>query len=205
MARTPSNETLLLAATALVGIAGFAGVLLWWMRQRRPAGTAAPKAARSKTMEHPCENCGRTMIFAPGDLSPLSPSEVGLVVRTAPKWLGRKLAEIDCPYCGASHCFAVDRKPIQLAGCDLYTPQTGAGRCVDCRTPLGTPPWAAGTYDGRFEEVPELRPNFGLVCERCQAVCCVACCQKATRGRTKDGSLLCPRCFRGPLAKIYTP
>lgn len=203
MSEVEPGEMIAAGAAAVFAVLALGLLAGWWFWRGRPARTR--HEGGKSTLEFPCENCSRTMIFDARELVPLSASEIGLVVRAKPDWVRRKLADYDCPYCSAAHVFAVDRKTPEFVGCDLYTPQVHAGRCLDCNTPLATPPWPAGSFDGRVSEAPELRSNFGLSCDRCGAVCCVACCEKATRGRTPDGSLLCPRCFRGPLTKIFNP
>lgn len=59
-------------------------------------------------------------------------------------------------------------------------------------------------FDGNpLAKCPELREEYGLLCDRCGSVSCVECCQDVTKNRLDDGGLLCPRCVRGPLYKVY--
>ena len=111
--------------------------------------------------------------------------------------------EYVCPYCEAAHCFSTDERDPVWLGVNLYTPQARTNHCAECRRPLRRPPWRPGVYDGRLAAAPHIPPDVGLVCSKCGAVCCVACCRDVTRKRTKDGSLLCPRCGRGPLETVY--
>ena len=155
------------------------------------------------TIEMRCSVCQRRLVFHRGELEPLSPPELALAVRANRSMAGRRLAEYVCPHCEAAHCFATEgRDPVWL-GVNLYEPQVFSNHCRECKRPLRRPRWPRGAYDGRLSEIRDLAPDLGLVCPHCKAVCCVACCEDATRKRTKDGSLLCPRCFRGPVETIY--
>lgn len=164
-------------------------------RQRTPKGTV-------KTA---CSICQRELTFSLRDMRPLTSPEVALAVRGVPAAVGRALAEYVCPHCEAAYCFAVDAREPILVGINLYKPQTTGARCLQCRKLLEKPSWAPGVYDGRLAEAPNLSPNLGLVCPRCGAVCCVDCCRKATRGRTEQGALMCPRCSRYPMGKVFHP
>ena len=131
--------------------------------------------------------------------------EVALVVRSAPNVRTHSLAEYVCPYCGASHCFIVDGARPEWVGANLYTPETKTGRCQQCRKALHAPPWGVGQYDGRLKEAPFLRPDYGLVCPFCKSVICVECAERTSRNRTADGALICPRCHRQPVDRVFHP
>lgn len=190
---------------ACAGI-GTAIVLLLTARARakeRRAKTA--HVVRGATIQMTCGMCHKQLVIPAPDMRLLTNVEMALSVRVLPELTGRKLAEYVCPYCEASHCFAVDRRKPEWVGVNLYSPHTKAARCLDCGKVLRTPPWAPGTYDGRLRDAPYLDPDYGLVCSRCQAVVCVDCTVKATRNRTKDGSFVCPRCARTPVDRTFHP
>ena len=194
------------AVPAAVGfaLAGLVVVLVLVLGARlRVGGKTTERSRGNKTVEMTCTVCQRALVFSPAEMVLLSPPESALVVRSHPKVVGRRLAEFICPYCDAAHCFCVQGKAMDWLGANLYEPQTKGSLCGECKRPLRRPPWSPGAYAGRFSKIPELLPDFGLLCPYCGAVCCVACCTDATRGRTPDGSMLCPRCFRGPLETVF--
>lgn len=194
---------LITIATAALGT----GMIVTWALRSRP-GTAGGGAAGIRgrgSLQMPCTSCNRPLMIAREELVPLSRPEIALCVRVKPELTGMNLAEYVCPYCDASHCLAVSKRTIEWVGANLYSPHHGAARCMDCGKLLRTPPWPRGTYDGHLKEAPSLLPDYGLVCSKCQAVVCVACTEKATRNRTKDGSFVCPRCFRSPVDRCYHP
>ena len=196
-------ELLVYLATGVFLLAGTLVVLLGPSGERRPAAPA--RRGKRAPLEMPCTVCQKPLISEQGELRALQGAEVGLVVRSKPEAVGRMIAEYVCPYCEAAHCFLVDARPPRWLGANFSQPQTKTTHCFECRKPLRTPPWPEHAYDGRLEEAPHLPPDLGLVCGRCQAVCCVACCTAATKHRTPDGSLLCPRCFRGPVDRVFHP
>ena len=128
---------------------------------------------------------------------------MALAVRMHPDLVGRPLAESVCPRCEAAHCFAVDETPPAWIGVNLYEPQAPASRCVNCGKTLTKPDRDHVTVRKGSGVAEGLEPGVGLKCSRCQSVCCVTCCQLFTRNRTQDGSLLCPRCTRGPVEEIF--
>jgi hypothetical protein len=199
----PPPELLVYLAT---GIFLLAGVLLVLggsaLRRRLPS---RPRRSKHAPLETTCSVCRKPLIFERGELRPLRGEEVGLVVRSHPDIVGRKLGEYTCPYCEAAHCFFIDVRPPQWLGANYAQPQTTSGHCQECRKPLRKPPWPEHAFDGRLQEAPQLAPDLGLICSRCHAVCCVSCCKDATRNRTPDGSFLCPRCFRGPVEAVFHP
>ncbi len=159
------------------------------------------------TIQRECTVCHRELVFNTAELVPLSPVEMALCVRSKPSITGRKLAEYVCPYCEASHCFAVDGSPPEWVGANFYQPQGVVGHCCECKQHLRNPNWTPGTYDHRLNEVPDLAPDHGLVCSRCGANCCVDCCRKYTMCRFEKAGdeYLCPRCGRGPIDTFYHP
>lgn len=189
-----------------VGIAGAVVVLALtvraWLRSRDGVATRRSPTA---PFEMECSTCHRRMVIHPNQLVSLSGPEMALCVRVKPDLRGRKLAEFVCPYCDASHAFVLDRRPPEWIGANLYSPQTKTSTCMECGKPLRKAPWPPMLYDGRLHEAPELHPDLGLVCSRCQAVTCVSCVKNATRNRTKDGSLVCPRCQRTPVNRVFHP
>ncbi|MCC6698556.1 MAG: hypothetical protein IT365_23235 [Candidatus Hydrogenedentes bacterium] len=192
---------LITLATAALGI----GMVVTWALRSRPSTPGALGVRGGGALQMPCTSCNRPLMIAREELIPLSKPEIALCVRVKPELSGMSLAEYVCPYCEASHCLAVTKRTIEWVGANLYSPHRGAARCMDCGKILRTPPWPRGAYDGRLKEAPNLLPDHGLVCSKCQAVVCVACTEKATRNRTKDGSYVCPRCSRSPVDRTYHP
>lgn len=198
-----SESAALFVCTAVVVVGS--GLVVWYALSARELARGTGRPRSGGALEQACVSCNKPLVIGRADLTELSRPEMALAVRVRPDLTGRKLAEYVCPYCEASHCFAVERNRMEWVGVNLYSPHTTSARCMDCGKPLRTPPWPAGTYDGRLNEAPALQADFGLVCSKCHAVVCYACTQLATRGRTKDGSLVCPRCQRSPVDKTYHP
>ncbi len=158
----------------------------------------------TNTVEQQCNICQKQMVIPAADLVPLQSVEMALCVRAIPALMGRKMAEYNCPYCEAVHCFTVDKRTPEWVGVNLYSPQAKGTRCLNCSKPLKVAPWGEGAYNKRLQEAP-LQPDYGLVCSKCDAVVCVACSVDSTRNRTKDGTLVCPRCFRPSVDRTYHP
>lgn len=154
-------------------------------------------------LEHTCQNCHKHLVIPTADLVPLRGSEKALAVRGKPEWLEHKIAEYDCPYCEAAHCFATDVRPIRWLDMNLYSPSKMGRSCRECRKPLKSPPWTRGAYDGRINDAPGNIDDYALLCPHCESPSCVSCCREFTRNRTEDGALLCPRCGRGPMKKFF--
>ena len=161
--------------------------------------------ASDGSFPHTCEVCGEQTIVARESIHALSSAEKALVVRECAAGLGKNMAEYVCPSCDASHCFALQANDVVFLGVNLYEGQKFGARCVECQAKLTKPTWAPGRYDGDIRSAPGEVDSLGLVCPRCSAVCCVACCKGVTRNRTPDGSYLCPRCFRGPQTTFFHP
>ena len=159
--------------------------------------------AANRTIEFECSSCQKTLILRPGEMTAISPAETALVVSVKPRVVGRALGEYRCPYCDADHCFIIEKWPPEYVTSNAYEPQDITAHCTECEKALRKPGWAEGDRDGDALTNPDLTDDHGLVCSRCGAVCCVGCCHDATRNRTKDGSLLCPRCHRGPVEKVF--
>ena len=194
----PSLGPLVLPIAIAVAAAGVLIVLTPRLLQK-----GKPKRFAGTPLEMPCTVCQQNLVVPQADLETITGPEVALVVRECSAAEGRKLGGYRCPYCEAYHVFATDTSPPKWLIENPFEPQRATNHCMECRQPLRRPPWTQGEFDGRFHEAKDLLPKHGLVCSRCGAICCVACCRDVTRGRTQDQSLLCPRCFRGPVDKIH--
>ncbi len=191
---------------AAFAVLGTIIVLVLTLRSRVRSGPKdAEPLANVAAFDLSCNVCRKSMIIHPSQLVRLTGPEVALCVRINPKLVGRPLAEYICPYCEASHCFVLDTRPPEWAGTNLYSPHSKGTLCMECGKPLRKPPWPQGQFDGRLNEAPELLADYGLVCSKCHAVTCVACVKDATRNRTKDGALVCPRCMRPPVTRVFHP
>ncbi|HRI88413.1 MAG TPA: hypothetical protein PLJ47_06095 [Candidatus Hydrogenedentes bacterium] len=184
---------------------GTAIVVVMTLRARANEAQHGVRAVVARdTAQLACTICQKQMVIPAEDLKPLQGVEMALCVRDNPALAGRKLAEYTCPYCEATHVFAVDKRAPEWVGANMFSPQSKGTRCLNCSKPLRTAPWGEGAYDKRLNEAP-LQPDYGLQCSKCNAVVCVACTLDATRNRTKDGSFVCPRCFRSPVDRTYHP
>jgi hypothetical protein len=200
----PGIDPTALGITFAATIIGLGVVIILARRPRRqPDGVEEDSAVPANATEMDCSVCGRALIFESHELTQLSPTEMALVVRVKPETVGRALSEYTCPHCDAAHCFAVDGPGPEWIGENLYEPQHGGGRCLECRKSLTIPPWTRGAHDERLSDVPDLRPDYGLTCPRCESVCCVECVDRASRGRTETGELVCPRCSRPPMNHFF--
>mgnify|MGYP006278807559 FL=1 len=194
-------EVWFLAVSVGFGAASLLVLLLWHGRNRPSTWRGGARA--NKPLELVCRVCGRTLVFNSRDLTPLSPVERALSVRAKPELAGHALAEYVCPYCEAAHCFATGDRTPQYAGTNLYQPQSGGARCMECGRQLQDAPPDLLAIDYAARGSLGLGPGCGLVCERCHAVCCVECCERTTRRRSLDGNLACPRCFRQPIKRVF--
>ena len=168
------------------------------IRRRSRAGAGANAAgSRKDALEMECTVCHKHLVFGTSELFPLTGTEVALVVRTQPPLVGKKLFEYVCPYCDASHCFVIDRQKYKWVAVNSYNPQVLTTNCMECGKSIQRPPWPKGQYDEQVHAVPQMRDEYGLICSRCGARCCVACCRKVTPKATLP--FLCPRCRRGPV------
>ena len=128
---------------------------------------------------------------------------MALMVSATRQEFTEKLGAYRCPYCDAEHTFANEGGKLRLVATDTFEPHGRLTHCTNCNHELLRPTWSKGAHDGAVENAPDLQPYHGLVCSRCEAICCFKCCKDVTRNRTDDGSLLCPRCFRGPVNAFH--
>jgi hypothetical protein len=163
----------------------------------RVVGTAA-----RQVIKQPCPVCQRPLESPVNQLLKVGLHEVGFVVRECPEAYGRPLGELKCPGCKSSHIFAVDTVPATFLVTNAVSATARQNTCNQCRTPLKAPAWRRGAFDGRWREAPGLDPKHGLACAQCGAIACYECCETASRGRTAEGVLRCPRCFRVPMEKF---
>lgn len=195
-------------AISLVTLLVLSAVALVLLR-RAIYTSAAPSTSRARnrdgTFSHTCANCGDQTLVGPETLHALSSAEKALVVRERYDVVGKKLMEYVCRTCDASHCFVVSATAVDYLGANFYEGQHAGTRCGECQRALALPPWSRGEFDGDVDNAPGPIGNYGLACVHCGAACCVSCCTSVTRRRTKDGSLLCPRCFRGPQETFFHP
>lgn len=150
-----------------------------------------------------CPICQRELTIEPDQLNEIDGPEVALIVRDRPDVHRRPMADYRCPNCEAYHVFAMDKTPPEWLMANPFEAQRGSTLCSQCRVPLARPTWPQGAFDGRVDEAPGVDAKHGLTCSRCDSVVCLGCCRDATRNRTKDGSLLCPRCHRGPVETFF--
>ncbi len=173
--------------------------------QTPPSTSTGGARNRDGTFAHTCANCGDQTLIGPETLHALSASEKALVVRERHDVVGKNLMEYVCRTCDASHCFVISASAVEYLGANFYEGQHARARCGECQRALAGPPWSPGEFDGKVDSAPGPLGNYGLTCTHCGAVCCVSCCTSVTRRRTKDGTLLCPRCFRGPQENFFHP
>ncbi len=192
-----------MAAIAVLGVVVIAQI--GYGLRRKHDGSDLSARNRDGSFQAVCAICHTRSLVQPDDLAVLSSAEKALVVRERPIALGKNLVEYACPHCDASHCFSATPKTVMLIGVNLYQGQSFQATCKECQKVLDRPPWPAGAYDGNWQQAPGMIDNYGLSCPLCNAVSCVACCKSATRNRTSDGSLLCPRCYRGPIEQFLHP
>lgn len=171
---------------------------LAWLTLRSPKRHGEIALNRDGSFAMVCKCCGEAAEVAAKALTPLSSAEKALVVRERPSVVGQHLVEFACPACDASHCYNLRRQVMTFVGVNLYQGQHFQANCKECGRPVVAPPWRPGAFDGSIDAAPGDISRFGLVCRHCGAICCVPCCTDATRNRTADRTLLCPRCFRGP-------
>lgn len=197
------NNWILLAAPLTVAVAGAAIVLYFALRTR--SSRPSTPSGRQPDNTFVCTVCAHGFPVSPTEFQPLLPVEMALVVSRIPGMQGRKLVERECPKCQASHCFAVDGGMAVWVGANLYTPQAETVRCKECGRFIQPYPWQKGLYDGRLEEAPFLKPEFGLFCKFCRAVLCVSCVEAFTKRSSRTEPLRCPRCRRKPVDTLYSP
>jgi len=193
-------------APATIAFAAAGALLVLWLTLRPRRGGEAPGARRSDgASQLACSVCQKEMVLHANGMAPLSGPERALIARNLPETVGKNIVEHICPYCESSHYFVVEGKRFAWLGANLYSPQVSTTHCMECRRPLRRPPWPQGAFDGHLHDAPALENEYGLVCERCKAVCCVECCTKATRRRTNNGTYHCPRCARPDVKVVFHP
>jgi len=190
---------------AAAGVLGAFAVILIALRMRNAPRSGDSTPRRVQQFDLACTVCQQTLSIAVQDMRRLEGSEIALAVRVIPKLVGRPLADYVCPHCEADHCFTMDQGKPEWVGANLYSPQSKVSICQECQKVLKRPPWPERQYQGHPQDAPNPHPDYGLVCARCGARCCVSCVQSATRNRTKDGSFLCPRCRRQPVDAFFYP
>lgn len=183
--------------------AAVAAILIMLFLSPRVLRDQKSRSKKHAPLDMTCPSCQHMMIIPMNDMRTLSRTEMALVVREKPEIANRPLAEYRCPYCDTSHTFLIDMQRPKWVIADAGETHIEPNRCTNCRVSLTKPAWPKGEYDGRVLEAPGLTNDHGLVCARCDAVCCVRCVHDATRNRTSDGSLLCPRCHRSPVDKLH--
>lgn len=197
------QQTQALAAALLFFMVGGAVVVLIPWFRRRPPRPATPANPEKGVVQETCRSCQRPMVFHRNSLHPISPVEKGLAVSAKPALRGKELALQVCPYCDAAHYFILERNgEFTFAGMNFYEPQEKSSRCMSCGKALKTPPWPELAYDGRVMEASR-GPDMGLICSRCHAVSCVACCENSTRGSAEAEGYVCPRCGRRPVDRFF--
>ena len=194
-----------LPITALVALAG-AGVVLWlaW-RIREETDPSGIHLRHDNSLEFECTECQKPLLILPSQLTRLSGPEMALVVGSRPHLVGRALGEYVCPHCEASHCFAMDRVPPVWIGANFYAPQAHTANCMECRKRLRVPSWPADPESDNVLHANDLRPDDGLLCSRCGAVCCVACVAQYSRQDVRAEGARCPRCGRSPINTVFRP
>lgn len=193
---------IVVVAIAMAILAAIA-VRLTWLAAKPLSRPGEVTLNRDGSFSMVCSICGSPADVAPGALASLSPAEKALAVREHPAVIGQNLVEFACPSCDASHCYSMQRHTMTLIGVNLYQGQHYQTNCKECQKHIIQPPWRQGAYDGKVEKAPGDVADMGLQCSLCGAICCVDCCKRSTRNRTTDGTLLCPRCFRGPIDRFY--
>lgn len=184
---------MILPITAAVFAVGVLVVLTPHMMDRK----------RREPLRLTCPVCQHEIVTEVGQLAPLPLELVSFIVREDPATYGVPLSEVRCCACGVHHIYATDRRPPRYIMPNPLSDKKRTSTCSQCRAPLAKPAWARGLYDGRLDAAPGLEPHHGLECRRCGAVVCVRCTQEASTARTKDGSYICARCFRGPVESVH--
>lgn len=193
---------LIVIALSMAILAGIA-LRLTWLALRTGATNGEVSINRDGSFSATCLVCGVTAEISPQNLIPLSSAEKALVVRERPGVVKLKLVEFSCPSCDASHCYSTTRNSMKFVGVNLYQGQHFQANCKECQKAITVPPWRKGAFDRNVARAPGNLSELGLQCKLCGAICCVDCCSDATRKRTADGTLLCPRCYRGPNDQFF--
>jgi hypothetical protein len=186
-------ESIILPITAAVFAVGMLAVLTPRMMDRK----------RRALLRLTCPVCQHEIVAEEGQLTPLPLEMVSFIVREDPSTHGLPLGELRCRNCGVHHVYATHVRPPRYLMPNPLSDKVRTSTCAQCRAPLARPSWPRGMYDGRIAAAPGFGAHHGLECTRCGAVVCVRCTQDASSGRTKDGSYVCPRCFRGPLETVH--
>lgn len=188
---------------AMAGAVAFfaAGLVVWSLASAVRSGGGVAKSFSVSGIETRCPTCQTDMWIPIEGMAGLSPVETGLAVSANPSLAGKKLVDAACKNCGAVLCFSVGPRGVEPAGANLYVPEESTARCQECRKLLKSVPLPQAALELGVKISAD--PDVGLVCSRCEAHCCFACIASFTRNRTTDGSLLCPRCARGPVNRVF--
>ena len=100
---------------------------------------------------------------------------------------------------------SMDRLPPVWIGANFYAPQAHTANCMECRKRLRVPSWPADPESDNVLHANDLRPDYGLLCSRCGAVCCVACVAQYSRQDVRAEGARCPRCGRSPINTVFRP
>jgi len=149
-----------------------------------------------------CPICQSQLNIKRRSMRTLNTLEMGMVVQQRPDLYNQPLSDYRCSSCSASLVFYMGEHQPQFVISNVGENQKSGSQCTQCKTRLLKPVWKKNTYENTLADAP-LENEHGMVCPRCEAVCCLGCIKDATRNRTKDGSYLCPRCHRGPVEQVF--
>ena len=173
---------------------------LFFIPQRR---NEAQKDTQDKnTLEMPCPSCQQILFITRTALRPLASSEIALLVREMPDLEHKDLGEIRCDYCHSGLTFRRDTQAPVFMISDLSEPVQHKHTCTECHKALERPTWPEGAYSD-ISQIPAIPEDLGLECPHCASITCISCLETNTRKRTQDDTLLCPRCFRGPVNIVH--
>ena len=188
----------------LIPIAGLAlAVVAMLVVAPRMAKENKDRANNKRTYTYTCPDCQQPIHITPNGLRPLDPADAGMIIRLAPDAPQYHLGDVRCLSCKSTLTFRTDQWPPGFITMNATEGHVSKNSCTQCRKPFRKPEFPPGAYDGDADALKRLPHDIGLICSRCGSLDCVACVVDATRNRTADGSLLCPRCYRGPVDKVH--